>query len=64
MVESLERAGAQVWAVACDTSNLEALQGLMAKIANQLPPLKGVFHSGAIIKDQPIAEIDLATLAT
>ncbi len=48
-------------AAACDTSDLDSLSRLFDQIHNTLPPLKGIFHSGALIIDQPIAEMDLAT---
>ncbi|MDX1928049.1 MAG: SDR family NAD(P)-dependent oxidoreductase, partial [Pirellulaceae bacterium] len=63
-VRRLEQSGAKVKAVACDTSDFQRLSELFADIAASMPPLKGVFHSGAVIQDQPIAEIDATTLAT
>lgn len=61
-VQALQAQGAHVTAVACDTSDLEALTSLFETIAKTLPPLKGIFHSGAQILDQPIAEIDQETM--
>ena len=61
-VRSLEQHGASVKAIACDTSDFEALSAAFAEIAATMPPLKGIFHSGAVILDQPIAEMDLETL--
>ena len=60
-VAALEAAGAHVRAVACDTADLQRLREVFAEIAREMPPLKGVFHSGAVILDQPIAEIELNT---
>lgn len=62
MVRTLEDMGAEVKPVACDTSDLGRLNEVLADITNEMPPLKGIFHSGAVIIDQPIDEIDLVTL--
>ena len=61
LVQSLTAMGATVKAAACDTADYPALAALFADIASQMPPLKGIFHSGALIIDQPIADIDLDT---
>ncbi len=60
-VEYLEKRGVAVCAVGCDTSDFERLGLLLTDIAERLPPLKGVFHSGAEIIDQPIHDIDFDT---
>ena len=62
-VNKLAAQGVSVNAAACDTANLEQLTKLFADIANTMPPLKGVFHSGALIIDQPISEIDAKTFS-
>lgn len=62
-VASLESLGAVVQPVACDTADMEQLQNLFREIEQRLPPLKGVFHSAAIIEDQPVLEIDPRTLS-
>ena len=61
-VKHLESMGVQVHAAACDTSSLSQLQELFGVIHATMPPLRGVFHSGALILDQPIVEIDSDTL--
>lgn len=58
-VAKLEEAGATVLAAACDTADIEQLRVLFNRIEKDMPPLKGVFHSGAVIIDQPINEIEL-----
>lgn len=60
-VQTLTDRGVQVKAAACDTSDLQALTGLFNEIQETLPPLKGVFHSGALILDQAIEDIDADT---
>lgn len=59
----LEQSGAKIKAVACDTSDLQQLRGLFADVAASMPPLKGVFHSAAVIHDEPIADMQLETLS-
>lgn len=63
-VAELEKTGAIVRAVACDASDPVQVRELLATIASELPPLKGVIHSAAAIIDQPIVEIDLDDLST
>ncbi len=58
ILQHLRELGATVKAVACDTADLEALSELFADIQATCPPLKGIFHSGALILDQPIEAID------
>ncbi len=60
--KTLEDMGATVHAVACDSSDASAVEKLINMIQTTMPPLKGVIHSGAVILDQPIAEIDENTL--
>jgi NAD(P)-dependent dehydrogenase (short-subunit alcohol dehydrogenase family)/acyl carrier protein len=61
LVASLEAKGASIKAAACDTADYQQLTALFAEIDREMPPLQGVFHSGALIIDQPIGEIDLDT---
>ena len=60
-VQQLSDLKVTVKAAACDTSDLSQLTDLFAEISETMPPLKGVFHSGALILDQPIEDIDLNT---
>lgn len=62
-VAELQQQGACVLAAACDTSDMKRLTELFRTIDNQMPPLRGVFHSGAQIIDQPIADMDHSTFA-
>lgn len=61
-VTSLEAAGANILAVACDTSDCDRLREILKQIHTTMPPLRGIFHSGAEIIDQPIQDLDLETL--
>ncbi|TWU05016.1 type I polyketide synthase [Stieleria varia] len=61
-VDELSSLGVHVVHAACDTSDLQAVERVLQQITSNMPALKGVFHSGAVILDQPIAEMDLETL--
>lgn len=61
-VKSLEASGATILATACDTSDINRLREVLDQIRTTMPPLRGIFHSGAEIIDQPIQELDLETL--
>lgn len=61
IVSQLESLGASVIPVACDTSDIVAITKLIDRIEQTMPPLKGVFHSGAVIMDQAIGDCDLDT---
>ncbi len=63
-VAELEKTGAMVKAVACDAADPTQVRQVLAMIAAEMPPLKGIIHSAAAIIDQPITEINLADLST
>ncbi|MBX2879154.1 MAG: SDR family NAD(P)-dependent oxidoreductase, partial [Granulosicoccus sp.] len=62
ILEHLQSLGATVTAAACDTSDIESLSALFDEIAETMPPLKGIFHCGAVIADQAISDADLETV--
>ncbi|MFK7889656.1 MAG: SDR family NAD(P)-dependent oxidoreductase [Granulosicoccus sp.] len=64
IVANLESLGANVTPVACDTSDYAAVEAMFETIASELPPLKGVFHCGAVIIDEAIGETDLNNFNT
>jgi acyl carrier protein len=59
LVADLERAGVRVLAAAADVSRAEDMRALFARIDRELPPLKGVFHTAAVLDDAPLGELDL-----
>jgi NADP-dependent 3-hydroxy acid dehydrogenase YdfG/acyl carrier protein len=63
IVAELEKQGVSAMAAACDTSDMERLTEMFQTIDATMPPLRGVFHSGALIIDQPINEMDHKTFA-
>lgn len=50
--------GAEVLAAAADVSDAEAMEGVMARIAREMPPLAGVFHAAAVLDDAVLARLN------
>ncbi|NEQ76569.1 MAG: SDR family NAD(P)-dependent oxidoreductase [Okeania sp. SIO2C9] len=50
-LQELEQAGAQVMVVQADISNLESLTKVWSEIEQNMPPLKGVINSAAVVDD-------------
>ena len=63
-VQSLESQGVNVLAIAADMSDERQVEETLAQVANQFPPLKGVFHAAGILDDAPIAELNPDRIAT
>jgi NAD(P)-dependent dehydrogenase (short-subunit alcohol dehydrogenase family)/acyl carrier protein len=61
-VDRLRRHGARVLPVAADISKEPDVERLLARIAKEMPPLKGVFHAAAVLEDSPIDQVDLAQI--
>ncbi len=57
-VQSLERQGAKVLAIAADMTDETQVAAMLADIATHSPPLKGVFHAAAVLDDASIADLD------
>jgi polyketide synthase 1/15 len=53
----LARAGAQVQVLACDVSDRRAVAELLAKLARQWPPLRGVIHAAGVLDDAVITSL-------
>ncbi|MFD1333751.1 beta-ketoacyl reductase, partial [Methylopila musalis] len=63
-VEALEAMGVTVLAAAADVADEAAVEGLIARIAAEAPPLKGVFHAAAVLDDGPIYTVKPEQLDT
>ncbi|AOX00475.1 hypothetical protein BJP34_14335 [Moorena producens PAL-8-15-08-1] len=50
-LQELEQAGAQVMVAQADISNLESLTKVWSEIEQNMPPLKGVINSAAVVDD-------------
>jgi myxalamid-type polyketide synthase MxaE and MxaD len=61
-VRALERAGARVRVAAVDVGDDAQVAGLLAGIAADGPPLRGVVHAAAAIEDRLLARLDPASL--
>lgn len=62
-VAGLQAKGATVHAAACDIGVQQQVAALFEEIGQSMPPLKGVFHSAAVIDDAPIIEMTRDRLA-
>lgn len=56
-VQSLEAQGVNVFAIAADMSDETRVKEVLAQVARQCPPLKGVFHAAAVLDDGPLSEL-------
>jgi acyl transferase domain-containing protein/NAD(P)-dependent dehydrogenase (short-subunit alcohol dehydrogenase family)/acyl carrier protein len=59
LIQDLETAGARVTAAAADVSREEDMRALFARMDAEGPPLKGVFHTAAVLDDAPLGDLDL-----
>ncbi|SEM07181.1 Acyl transferase domain-containing protein [Stigmatella aurantiaca] len=54
----LEQEGAIVHLLSCDVSDASQVERLLADIAQQLPPLKGVIHAAGMLEDALLVDQD------
>ncbi|MBI3898381.1 MAG: SDR family NAD(P)-dependent oxidoreductase [Gammaproteobacteria bacterium] len=57
-VNALRRAGANVWTAAVDVADETHVQQLIAQLTADMPPLRGIFHTAAVLDDGPISQLD------
>ncbi|PAS96899.1 MAG: beta-ketoacyl synthase [Candidatus Dactylopiibacterium carminicum] len=62
-IAGFEAQGVTVLARACDVTQREALQALLAEARASLPPLRGVVHAAAVIEDALIRNLDAEKIA-
>ncbi|MCC7361799.1 MAG: SDR family NAD(P)-dependent oxidoreductase, partial [Anaerolineales bacterium] len=60
---ALEQAGAQVVVLSCDVAEEQAVAGLLAHLAAQLPPLRGIVHAAGVLADAALLQQDWARFA-
>lgn len=58
----LQALGARVHILACDVAERGQLAAVLKRIADELPPLRGVLHAAMVIDDAPLAGLDAARL--
>jgi len=63
VVEELRGRGVSVMIAAVDVSREEQVAGLLADIAERMPPLRGVFHAAAVLDDGLLTDLDAARWA-
>jgi acyl transferase domain-containing protein/SAM-dependent methyltransferase/acyl carrier protein len=57
-VEDLRRAGATVVVAKADVSRSQDVAGVLADIARDMPPLRGVFHAAMFLEDSLLVKLD------
>jgi acyl transferase domain-containing protein/NADPH:quinone reductase-like Zn-dependent oxidoreductase len=58
LVVELEALGVKVAPVAADVASKEDMRALFERIDREMPPLKGVFHTAAVLDDAPLEDLD------
>ncbi|MEQ1861800.1 MAG: SDR family NAD(P)-dependent oxidoreductase [Chthoniobacteraceae bacterium] len=61
-VEDLRAQGVSITMLAADVSDPAALADAMRKLANSAPPLRGVFHAAAVIRDRTLETMTVGDL--
>ncbi|MFA5171064.1 MAG: type I polyketide synthase [Sulfuriferula sp.] len=61
-ITQLKKQGVQVYATACDVTDINALTTLLQHIASTMPPLKGIVHAAMVIADGLIRNMDAAQI--
>ena len=61
-VDALRMAGVTVLEESADISNPSDVEGLLDRVGTPDAPLKGIFHTASIVKDQPIIDITYESL--
>jgi acyl transferase domain-containing protein/SAM-dependent methyltransferase/NAD(P)-dependent dehydrogenase (short-subunit alcohol dehydrogenase family)/acyl carrier protein len=56
-IRGIEAAGARVVSVAADVCDPVGMRALVARFGHDLPPLRGVFHTAAVMEFDPIARM-------
>ncbi|RUR32199.1 SDR family NAD(P)-dependent oxidoreductase [Vreelandella andesensis] len=57
-IATLEAQGVKVLAAACDITDHAALASVMARVQNELSPLRGIVHAATVIDDGLIRNLD------
>ncbi|MCB1773690.1 MAG: SDR family NAD(P)-dependent oxidoreductase [Gammaproteobacteria bacterium] len=57
-IESLQKQGVRVRAVACDVTDLAALRATFEQVRQTMPPLRGIVHAAMVIDDGLVRGLD------
>ncbi len=61
-IAKMESAGAKVLVVSADVSVRSEVEALFERIAKELPPLRGVLHSAAVIDDHTLLKLSVTSV--
>ncbi len=50
-IAALTASGVRVHAAACDVTDAQAMEQLLADVARDMPPLRGIVHAAVVIED-------------
>jgi 4-hydroxyphenylalkanoate synthase len=57
LAAELTDAGAQVRVVACDVADRDAVEAMLAQLAREYPPVRGVIHAAGVLDDTVITSL-------
>ena len=58
IVEQMEQRGAEVYSMQLDITDAQAVAGVVKYVRTNLPPLRGVIHSAAVLNDATLMNTD------
>ncbi len=61
-IAEIEAAGSRVQVLPADITDPADVRRVLATIAEELPPLRGIFHTAMVLEDRLLVDLDLATL--
>jgi NADPH:quinone reductase-like Zn-dependent oxidoreductase/NADP-dependent 3-hydroxy acid dehydrogenase YdfG/acyl carrier protein len=62
-IEQMERVGAQIVVAQADVTRTEQVAGVLARIDESMPPLRGIIHAAGILDDGLLLNLDRERLA-
>ncbi|PLX36687.1 MAG: fatty acid synthase [Hyphomicrobiales bacterium] len=63
-IADIEKLGAKVVVEACDVADEKATKALFAKLAKDMPPVRGVLHTAMVLDDALISNLDGDRIST
>ena len=57
-IQQMRQSGVNLYIGAADVADMAAMSGILAHIAANMPPLKGVVHAAGVLKESLLAEMD------
>jgi len=59
LVEQMQQEGVEVHSIKLDITDEQAIQQLLMRIRTEMPPLKGIIHSAAVLDDATLPNTDM-----